>query len=201
MATAIAGTRKKPARWEGALAGLRPVALPRGRGFEPMLCTLIDEPFDDSNWTFEPKWDGLRVICRCDGGNVQLVSRRGNDQAMQFPEIVSALNAGVGGTAVVDGEIVCLDEQGHSSFRKLQQRFHVTDPATIERRQREFPSVLYLFDVLYFDRFDVPNGGAWLVVSTEVVDPTYLTTPFWTSTHFKRQTDASGWSPKPCAAR
>jgi len=155
MATAIAGTRKKPARWEGALAGLRPVALPRGRGFEPMLCTLIDEPFDDSNWTFEPKWDGLRVICRCDGGNVQLVSRRGNDQAMQFPEIVSALNAGVGGTAVVDGEIVCLDEQGHSSFRKLQQRFHVTDPATIERRQREFPSVLYLFDVLYFDRFDV----------------------------------------------
>jgi hypothetical protein len=53
----------------------------------------------------------------------------------------------------------------------------------------------------YFDRFDVPNGDSLLVVSTELVDPTYLVTPFWTSTHFKRQNDASGWNPKPCSVR
>ncbi len=53
----------------------------------------------------------------------------------------------------------------------------------------------------YFDRFDLPDGDALLVVSTEVVDPTYLVTPFWTSTHFKRQRDAAGWSPRPCSAR
>jgi hypothetical protein len=53
----------------------------------------------------------------------------------------------------------------------------------------------------YFDRFDLPNGDALLVVSTEVDDPTYLTTPFWTSTHFKRQRDAAGWNPRPCSAR
>ena len=52
----------------------------------------------------------------------------------------------------------------------------------------------------YFDRFDLPSGDALLVVSTEVVDPTYLTTPFWTSTHFKRQADATGWFPRPCLA-
>jgi hypothetical protein len=52
----------------------------------------------------------------------------------------------------------------------------------------------------YFDRFDLPNGDSLLVVSTEVVDPAYLATPFWTSTHFKK-TDASGWNPRPCAAR
>jgi hypothetical protein len=52
----------------------------------------------------------------------------------------------------------------------------------------------------YFDRFDLPNGDALLVVSTELVDPTYLTTPFWTSTHFKK-TDASGWNPRTCSAR
>jgi hypothetical protein len=40
-----------------------------------------------------------------------------------------------------------------------------------------------------------------LVVSTELVDPAYLVTPFWTSTHFKRQNAASGWNPKPCSAR
>ena len=53
----------------------------------------------------------------------------------------------------------------------------------------------------YFDRFDVPNGDSLLVVSTEIVDPAYLATPFWTSTHFRKQNDASGWNPRPCSAR
>ena len=53
----------------------------------------------------------------------------------------------------------------------------------------------------YVDRFDVPNGDSLLVVSTEVVDPTYLAQPFWTSTHFKKVADASGWHPTPCSAR
>ena len=50
----------------------------------------------------------------------------------------------------------------------------------------------------YFDRFDLPGGDTLLVVSTEVVDPTYLAQPFWTSTHFKHQRDATGWKPTPC---
>ena len=53
----------------------------------------------------------------------------------------------------------------------------------------------------YFDRFDLPGGDALMVVSTEVVDPAYLTQPFWTSTHFKKQRDATGWKPTPCTAR
>ena len=53
----------------------------------------------------------------------------------------------------------------------------------------------------YFDRFDVPNGDSLLVVSTEVSDPAYLAQPFWTSTHFKKQNDASGWNPTPCSSR
>ena len=53
----------------------------------------------------------------------------------------------------------------------------------------------------YFDRLDLPNGDALLVVATEVVDPAYLFQPFWTSTHFKKQNDASGWNPTSCAAR
>jgi hypothetical protein len=53
----------------------------------------------------------------------------------------------------------------------------------------------------YFDRFDIPNGDSLLVVTTEVNDPVYLTEPFWTSTHFKKQSDASGWNPSPCSAK
>jgi hypothetical protein len=53
----------------------------------------------------------------------------------------------------------------------------------------------------YFDRLNVPGGDSLLVVSTEIVDPEYLVTPYWTSTHFKRQSDAAGWNPTPCSAR
>jgi hypothetical protein len=53
----------------------------------------------------------------------------------------------------------------------------------------------------YFDRFDVPNGDALLVISSEVVDPSYLFQPFWTSTHFTKQGDGASWNPMPCSAR
>jgi len=53
----------------------------------------------------------------------------------------------------------------------------------------------------YFDRISAPNGDEWLVVTTEVNDPKYLTMPFVTSTHFKKQADATGWMPQPCSAK
>lgn len=53
----------------------------------------------------------------------------------------------------------------------------------------------------YFDRFDVPDGPTLLVVSAEVEDPRYMASPFWTSTHYKKQADAAGWNPTPCSAR
>jgi hypothetical protein len=53
----------------------------------------------------------------------------------------------------------------------------------------------------YFDRLDVPGGDSLLVVLAEVVDPEYLTTPYWTSQQFKRETDTSRWRPTPCEAR
>ena len=53
----------------------------------------------------------------------------------------------------------------------------------------------------YFDRFDVPGGETLLLVTTEVVDPEYLAQPFWTSTHFRKQNDASGWTPAACLSK
>jgi hypothetical protein len=52
----------------------------------------------------------------------------------------------------------------------------------------------------YYDRITDPSGD-WLVVTTEVKDPQYLSSPFITSTHFKKQADAKGWSPEPCSAK
>jgi hypothetical protein len=52
-----------------------------------------------------------------------------------------------------------------------------------------------------FDSFKTPNGDQWLVVTTIVTDPQYLTQPFITSTHFKKLPDAAGWNPTPCDAK
>jgi hypothetical protein len=53
----------------------------------------------------------------------------------------------------------------------------------------------------YFDGFKEPNGDSWLVVTTIVTDPEYLTEPFITSSHFKKEPDGSKWDPTPCEAK
>ena len=53
----------------------------------------------------------------------------------------------------------------------------------------------------YYDRVNESNGDSWLIVKTIVDDPTYLNVPFITSTNFKKQTDSTGWNPRPCTAR
>jgi hypothetical protein len=53
----------------------------------------------------------------------------------------------------------------------------------------------------WFDRHTAPNGDIWLVVSTEVKDPRYLTVPFITSTHFKKLSENAPWKPEACSSR
>jgi hypothetical protein len=53
----------------------------------------------------------------------------------------------------------------------------------------------------YFDLFNEPDGSTWFMVTTVVEDPVYLAVPFVTTSHFKKQQDASGWHPEPCTAR
>ena len=53
----------------------------------------------------------------------------------------------------------------------------------------------------YYSRTVEPNGDSWLIVTTIVEDPQYLNVPFITSTHFRKQADASGWNPAPCTTR
>jgi hypothetical protein len=53
----------------------------------------------------------------------------------------------------------------------------------------------------YYDRVDEPTGESYLLITTTVVDPTYLFQPLQTSVNFRKQPDASGWNPNPCTAR
>src|SRR5688572_11446917 len=135
----------------------RPAGVPRPmpRDVALMLCSLVAEPLDHKDWLFEPKLDGLRVLCRYDGKRVSLASRNNKLQNFQFPDVVEALARSLSKPALLDGEIVCLDSLGQSSFRRLQQRFHLTEAATVAERAAEFPAYLYVFDILYHDRFDL----------------------------------------------
>ena len=121
----------------------------------PMLCTLIDAAFDSPEWTFEPKLDGLRILARYDGDSLTLLSRNNKPQEARFPEIVGGLRRALDAAAIIDGEIVCLDESGKASFRELQQRFHLDDAAEIRRRMEKHPAYLFAFDILHLGRFDV----------------------------------------------
>ncbi len=120
-----------------------------------MLCQLVKEPFDSSDWIFEPKLDGLRVLARCDGRSIQLLSRNELHQEAQFPEIVSVLQKCVKRPCLLDGEIVCLDESGKSSFRALQQRFHIQDLGVVAQRVKLYPAYLYVFDILFDGKEDL----------------------------------------------
>jgi hypothetical protein len=53
----------------------------------------------------------------------------------------------------------------------------------------------------YFDLNTIPNGDAWLTITTKVEDPVYFTRPYITTTDFKKLPNAAGWNPTPCSAR
>ena len=118
----------------------------------PMLATLIDRPFDDPRWLYEIKWDGYRAIAYIDGGSTRLVSRNQNDLTAAYPELHSIGDYVKAGTAILDGEIVALDDQGRPSFGLMQQRTGVgSGGRSIQRTRDDIPVVYYVFDLLYLD--------------------------------------------------
>ena len=84
-----------------------------------MLATLTDAPFDDSDWVFEDKYDGFRMVAKIEGGKVALYSRNGKIISHSYIEVAKALEV-VKGDAVIDGELVALDKDGISHFQLLQ---------------------------------------------------------------------------------
>lgn len=90
----------------------------------PMLAKETDKPFSDSEWIYEMKWDGFRAIAEVNKTKVQLYSRNGNSFNDAYPIVVEALKK-LNIKAVLDGEIVIMDEDGRTNFQKLQ--FYHTD--------------------------------------------------------------------------
>ena len=129
-----------------ALKGAKKRAMPRS--LEPQLATLVEAAPDGEGWIHEIKYDGYRVLARIDGGKVRLFTRNGHDWTTRFAPIAAALAAVPAKRALLDGELVVLDPDGATSFRKLQE-------ALSAGRTGSF--VYYVFDLPHLDGYDL--GG------------------------------------------
>jgi bifunctional non-homologous end joining protein LigD len=121
----------------------------------PMLATAIDKPFDDPAWLFEIKWDGYRAVAFIKDGKVRLVSRNQNDLTAQYPELHNLPGFIRGETAILDGEIAALDEEGRSSFSLMQQRTGIREGGRRAAAKSDIPIQYYVFDLLYLDGYDL----------------------------------------------
>jgi bifunctional non-homologous end joining protein LigD len=103
-------------------------------------------------WGYELKWDGMRLVARCQvepgGTSVTLRSAAGRDVTSSFPELAD-LPDRIGASAVLDGEVVVLDDDGGPSFGRLQSRMHVIHPSAA--LLAEHPVVYLVFDLLELD--------------------------------------------------
>src|SRR5882672_763563 len=87
----------------------------------PMLAESGDAPFNRTEWMWEPKLDGYRVLAFIDEHGVKLRSRRGLELAPKFPELAAELAQQVAGGMILDGELVVFDASGKPSFGALQE--------------------------------------------------------------------------------
>jgi len=110
------------------------------KNIKPMLATLVDEPFDDPNWQYEVKWDGYRALAFINKGKVELFSRNNKSFNEKFYPIYDLLKDWKI-NAVLDGEILVLNDKGISNFGSLQNW----------RSEADGELVFYVFDILWYE--------------------------------------------------
>lgn len=124
-----------------------------------MLATRWKVAFDDPEWWFEVKWDGVRVLVEADADETTLRSRRLRRMDASYPEFTGIR---FDRPTVVDGEIVALDDAGVPSFSRLQQRMNTTG-ARARAMTEDVPLTLMVFDVLHHGDplIDLPIEERW----------------------------------------
>src|SRR5258705_4081632 len=121
-----------------------------------------------AGWTYEPKYDGMRVLAAASSRQVRLMTRNGKDKHAQFPEVAGALRSlasHAGYSLVLDGEVVARRRRrgatssgvAKSGFQPLQARMHLKNPKEISRLVVEAPATLVAFDLLREGRTPLTN--------------------------------------------
>ncbi len=116
------------------------------RNISPMLATLVDKPFDEPGWLYEVKWDGYRTVVYLNKGEVEMRSRNNKIFNEKFYAVYNALKKWEI-NAVLDGEIIVINDEGISNFGNLQNW----------RSEADGELILYLFDVIWLEGYDVTH--------------------------------------------
>lgn len=119
-------------------------AEPMPHMIKPMLATQVADPFDEPEWLFEVKWDGYRAVAEVRDGGVALYSRNLISLERKFHPIAESLRK-LGFEAVLDGEIVVVDDEGHPDFQMLQD-YGKTAVGHL---------LYYVFDLIHFEGHDL----------------------------------------------
>ena len=129
----------------------------------PMYASIGTQMPVGPDWSYEQKYDGMRVVALASAKAARLVTRNGREKSAQFPEIASALRAmsrRARRTLIVDGEIVALKRGRPAAFQALQPRMQLKDPDAIREQSESTPSALVMFDLLRDGRTDL-TGRPW----------------------------------------
>jgi bifunctional non-homologous end joining protein LigD len=114
---------------------------------EPMKAKLVGS-MPSGDWIYEIKFDGYRALALRGGSETRLLSRNQKDLGSKFPEVMGSIAALDIQDAIIDGEIVALDEEGRLSFQLLQ---------AFDMGQERPPIVFYAFDLLRLNGKDLRN--------------------------------------------
>ncbi|MBC7904332.1 MAG: DNA ligase D [Gemmatimonadaceae bacterium] len=133
------GKTKEQGEKTGAVSTGKKSAMPQK--IKPMLATLVDAPFDGEDWIYEIKWDGYRAVGYLNNGKAELLSRNNLSFTEQFQSLADQLKEW-DVNAVVDGEIVALDENDMVSFQQLQG---------FARNGKTAKLAYYIFDILWLN--------------------------------------------------
>jgi bifunctional non-homologous end joining protein LigD len=138
---------------EGAVKAEMPTSL------EPMLATLGNSVPSGTDWLYEVKWDGYRALCFIEGGKVRMLSRRGNKIEKQFTTVAATLAQSVkADTAIIDGEVVALDDKGNPSFQRLQNMTGFGTKPAVKGVAAPFLN-FFAFDLLYLNGYDLRKAA------------------------------------------
>ncbi|MHA4809401.1 DNA ligase D [Flavitalea flava] len=151
--TSTAGVSKKKTKSPSIKSGRKSKSVPASeagrkspipKNLIPMLATLVDKPFEEEGWLYEIKWDGYRALSYLNKGEVEIRSRNNKSFNEKFYPVYNALKQWKV-NAVVDGEIVVIDEKGKSRFGDLQNW----------RSEADGELICYLFDILWLEGRDL----------------------------------------------
>ena len=125
------------------------------KNISPMLL-YETQPFDDENYIYELKLDGIRCLAYIDSKSVVLQNKRHKDVTAIYPEL-SQMSKCVKRRVILDGELVVLNKDGKPDFYALQRRSLMTDSFKIGLAAKSNPVQFVAYDIIYYDGKDLTD--------------------------------------------